>query len=406
MQELSNDAKAILLLTSPLIYRYEKEQSDCLTLDEYNHLTKLLRAKGMRPGDLLVSSGIESVHLEDLTIDPDRINRLLSRGFSLAQLVDIWQKYGVWILTRADKEYPLILKRRMGLQAPAILFGCGAIDLLNRKKFALLSTQRGTQEGKEMAKDIARQAGKSDCTILLGSSPQIDDIAFEEILATSGYACFLFSGELKKKILSSHYVQPLRDKRLVILSTQEPLSRMTQESIPLRNKVTIALSDACFILNAEPTKGDLKTPIEEMLLHVPDVLIYLNEKTFSSRTMEKLCKIGARRWNVQTASTKIPEQVFNPYDGEPIVQDLFSNHRNDDIQNVISSAEFIKNCVEKVLKRVLANRPMAVKEIATNLEINEEQMLLWLRFFQKKGVVCCNEKGFWVSKFLPIDVNH
>lgn len=59
------------------------------------------------------------------SLDPGRIEALLGRGMQLSLAVEKWQARAIWVLSRADDEYPSRLKRRLGSGAPAVLYGCG-----------------------------------------------------------------------------------------------------------------------------------------------------------------------------------------------------------------------------------------------------------------------------------------
>ena len=48
-----------------------------------------------------------------------------------------WQNCGIWIITRADPEYPVRLKKRLGQKAPPILYGAGNKKILNTNAIKL-----------------------------------------------------------------------------------------------------------------------------------------------------------------------------------------------------------------------------------------------------------------------------
>ncbi len=54
-----------------------------------------------------------------------RMEHLLGRGMQLSLAVEKWQARAIWVLSRADDDYPGRLKRSLGSGAPPILYGCG-----------------------------------------------------------------------------------------------------------------------------------------------------------------------------------------------------------------------------------------------------------------------------------------
>ena len=60
-----------------------------------------------------------------MSLDGYRLQRLVGRGFLLSQAIERWQARAIWVVSRADAEYPRHLKARLREDAPAILYGCG-----------------------------------------------------------------------------------------------------------------------------------------------------------------------------------------------------------------------------------------------------------------------------------------
>jgi DNA processing protein len=65
-------------------------------------------------------------------IDEARLQRLLGRGFLLSQVIERWQARAIWVVSRADAEYPRRLKARLREDAPAVLYGCGDMACWSR----------------------------------------------------------------------------------------------------------------------------------------------------------------------------------------------------------------------------------------------------------------------------------
>src|SRR3990172_13309508 len=138
---LSPNTQAILLLTAPLIAGRGEPSSDLLTSCEYKRLARFLRDNKRQPADLLAPDvgGLLGEHQP--LIDIDRFRRLLARGFLLSQAVERWQTRAIWVVSRADVEYPRRLKARLKDDAPPVLYGCGDAAILDTGGLAVVGSR-------------------------------------------------------------------------------------------------------------------------------------------------------------------------------------------------------------------------------------------------------------------------
>jgi DNA processing protein len=109
---ISPNTQAILLLTAPLIAGKNQPSTDILTLGEYKKLARFLRDNQRQPSDFFGSEAKELIEKCSSVIDGVRVERLLRRGFLLSQAIERWQARTIWVMSRADAEYPGTLKAR------------------------------------------------------------------------------------------------------------------------------------------------------------------------------------------------------------------------------------------------------------------------------------------------------
>ena len=110
-----------MLLTAPLITGVEQNPSDLFTPADYRKLELGLAKLNFQPADLLSDDQLELP--PDVSVDLDRIKRLLARGFQLSQAIESWQARAIWIVSTWDSAYPKRLKMRLGSNAPALIYG-------------------------------------------------------------------------------------------------------------------------------------------------------------------------------------------------------------------------------------------------------------------------------------------
>ena len=117
---LSDDTKAILLLTASFNAGSAEPRHLPLSLGDYKHLARKLRELGRKPADLIAPSANDLVAACGAVVEAARLRELLSRGFQMAQAVERWSARAIWVISRADESYPRRWKeRRMpSLSAP------------------------------------------------------------------------------------------------------------------------------------------------------------------------------------------------------------------------------------------------------------------------------------------------
>ena len=103
---LSPNTQAILLLTAPLIAGRGASTPDLLSPGEYKRLARHLREMQRQPADLVSPDAAELLRACQPVIDENRLQRLLGRGFLLSQVIEHWQARAIWVISRADAEYP------------------------------------------------------------------------------------------------------------------------------------------------------------------------------------------------------------------------------------------------------------------------------------------------------------
>ena len=139
--DLSANARAILLLTAPLLAGRNESSAAPLTPGEYRQLARRLKELQREPSDLLESDSRGLLEECQVSLDAQRVERLLGRGFLLSQAVERWRTRAIWVLIRADAEYPRHLKKRLREDAPPILYGCGEASLLNTGGLAVVGSR-------------------------------------------------------------------------------------------------------------------------------------------------------------------------------------------------------------------------------------------------------------------------
>jgi predicted Rossmann fold nucleotide-binding protein DprA/Smf involved in DNA uptake len=166
---VSENTQAILLLTAPLIVGHEAYSSEMLSQGEYNRLEKILQEKQHEPADLLGPEAEEILSQFHSIVDSPRIMRLLGRGFLLSQAIERWHARSIWVISRADLDYPALLKIRLKDAAPVVLYGCGDNSVLNSGGLAIVGSRHVDNDLIEYTETIGRLTAMAGKTVVSGA---------------------------------------------------------------------------------------------------------------------------------------------------------------------------------------------------------------------------------------------
>ena len=294
--EVSDNTKAILLLTAPLIVGKGGDSVKPLTLAEYNKLARGLSEAGRQPADLLETEPSEALPGGHPGLDPRRIRQLIERGFLLSQALERWQARAIWVVSRADAGYPQRLKSRLGAKAPAVLYGCGREELLEQGGLAVVGSRHTSQELLEYAEGLGRLAAAADCAIISGGAKGVDAAAMRGALQEPGGVVGVLTGELESGALNPEYREPLGNGQLALISPYDPKTRFNVGNAMQRNKLIYALADAGLVVDSDDGKGGTWNGAVEQLDKLRLAPIYARAEGPLGAGLKGLLRKGALPW--------------------------------------------------------------------------------------------------------------
>ena len=126
--------------------------------------------------------------LTALGYDPafaDRVRALLEREPALERYLALGAELGIRPVTRVSPDYPPRL-RRLGADAPAVLFCRGDAALLTRPAVALVGSRELTPAGRAFARRVGELAAREGCVLVSGNARGADQCAQKACLAAGG----------------------------------------------------------------------------------------------------------------------------------------------------------------------------------------------------------------------------
>ena len=142
--ELSDDAKAILLLTGELGKKKGSADIKPLTLPQWNRLREHLKGNNKRPKDLFQEKEIVHDVRWGKCNNPskdNKIDRLLDRGSILGTATQRWADVNLWVVTYLDSDYPVRIKKKLPSNHPPLFFGVGNRSLVQRGGLAVVGSR-------------------------------------------------------------------------------------------------------------------------------------------------------------------------------------------------------------------------------------------------------------------------
>ena len=309
--EISENTKAILLLTGQLVRGGGRAGAKPLTAAEYNRLAQWLRNAGKEPADLLSVERHQELHNPPVGIDPVRVGMLLKQWMAVGLAVEYWQKRSIWVMSRADPAYPASLKKRLREQAPALLYGCGSPSLLQGGGLVVEGSRNARERALACARQFGHLAGEAGQTVISGGARGIDRAAMSGALAGGGCAVGVLADHLENAVLNDRHREPLRDGHLTLMSPFDPSVRFHSWNAMARNKVIYALGDAGLVVDTAYGKGGTWSGAVEQLEKLRSVPIYVFVDGETREGIGALQSKGALPWPNPTSPEEMAEILAN-----------------------------------------------------------------------------------------------
>lgn len=424
MDDLSPNTQAILLLTAPLMAGRETASADLLSHSEYKRLARHLREIGRQPFDLVSAEMGEVVRLCGPVIDPDRLNRLLSRGFLLSQVLERWRARAIWVISRADPLYPRRLKSRMRDDAPSILYGCGDVALLDAGGLAVVGSRKIDDDIAVYAASVGELSARAGCAVISGGARGVDQSAARGALGRGGQVIEVLAENLDRAALSRENRRYILDGNLLLVSAYDPSASFNVGHAMQRNKLIYALADVSLVVSSEVNKGGTWAGASEQLDKLRYVPVFVRSTGARSVGLEALGAKGALPWPdpedvpsfrsmivhwgkrpapswkssdaislegsqssqlaiikaVQDSSADIPSDVPNT----PPCNEVAAV-RVPQIDEIVPAEELFATVRGVILK--LLSAPLKDVEIAEALKVSNAQAKAWLQRLGEEGLV-------------------
>jgi len=309
---LTANTQVILMLTAPFLTGRGESAEELLTPAEYRRLALHLRGLQRQPSDLMGDGAAELLNACQTCVPAGRLKKLLGRGFPLSQAVDRWRTRSIWVISRADELYPRRLKNKLREDAPAVLYGCGNLKLLDRGGLAVVGSRHAGPELLAYAHKVGRLSAGAGRAVLSGGARGIDQAAMQGALDGGGMAIGVLADSLERAALARENRTPLMTERLVLVSPYDPGAGFQIGHAMQRNKLVYALADAGLVVSSDYQKGGTWAGAVEQLEKLSFVPVYVRPPAGDDQGMLGLRSRGALVWPEPQGTPAFVALLSNP----------------------------------------------------------------------------------------------
>jgi predicted Rossmann fold nucleotide-binding protein DprA/Smf involved in DNA uptake len=403
--------QAILLLTT----RFSNDSQgkvQPLTAKEWGRFAEWMKSRNLSPDQLMQGRLADAFQgLEDDLITFERLESLMDRGTGLAVALEKWLRSGLWVMTRSDSDYPKLLKRRLGQDSPAVLFGCGNRRLLNGGGLAVIGSRNAGENDLTFSRELGSLAAGSGFSIVSGGARGIDEAAMSGTLEAEGSAVGVLATNLIRACSSAKYRHHLMANNLVLVSPFNPEAGFNVGNAMQRNKYIYCLANAAVAVHSGKSGGTWNGAKEN--LRKRWVPLWVKRTDDKEAGNQQLVESGAK-WISNSIEEIDQEALFEPQEIEKAFSsDLFRNSpKSENVRD--GSSEYISESqgagnvgtkgacdnapddpnptsspslkdlkfydlfLEKIHVCCRAN-PQKPEDLATELEISKAQLNVWLK---------------------------
>ncbi|MEC8057827.1 MAG: DNA-processing protein DprA [Pseudomonadota bacterium] len=388
---VSKSSQAIILLTCYFTKANDSEHKP-LTPIEWGRFAKWLHENQHKPEDLLTCKVKDIlIKWQDPKISSNRLLYLLGRGHSMALNLEKWSRSGLWVITRADSEYPWRLKQRLKQDAPPVLFGCGSKELLNLTGLAVVGSRNASEKDLNYAEIIGSKASLEGIAIVSGGAKGIDESAMLGAINNQGVTIGVMADNLLKQTTSKKWRSALMNGQAVLISPFYPEAGFSTGNAMARNKYIYCLADSSLVVHSG-LKGGTLTGAQENIKKgwVP---IYIKENEGCESANKNLINQGGIPVTNTIDRLKISDffkldLIIDPLTFSNIESsqiDMFSPSPSPSPSDFTNTFNFYNYFLSFLHQE--ASKEFSLEEIIKLSELQKSQVTIWLKLAISEGKI-------------------
>lgn len=183
---------------------------------------------------------------------------LLSRQEQLEYYVNQAKQKNCYPISRISRNYPGILRNRLGVDCPGVLWAKGDCSFLEKPAIALVGSRDLREENLHFAREVGRQAAKQGYVLVSGNARGADRAAQDSCLKNGGQVISIVADSLAKCMDVSGVLYLSEDGFDHSFSTIRALSR---------NRLIHSMGSLTFVAQCSSGRGGTWTGSVQNLRH-------------------------------------------------------------------------------------------------------------------------------------------
>ena len=196
-----------------------------------------------------------------------RIAGLVERATAVAFELDRLEQSGINTLTAFDEHYPNSWLDRLGAKAPPMLHAAGALDLLDTPGLGVVGSRDVSQEGGEVAKEVARLAARRGLPLVSGGARGVDQLAMDAAHEAGGAVVGILAESLSRKLKRPDVRRAVYDGSAVMCTPYSPDAPFSAGNAMGRNKLIYAQAALTVVVASDADTGGTWSGATEALKH-------------------------------------------------------------------------------------------------------------------------------------------
>ena len=261
-----NDNSAILFALCSHIE--EDDRINPLEPREWSGLAKKLMERQLEPKALLQLSSQEirdALELDDAAFE--RLQRLLNREASLAFALNRLGDAGIFVVTRADAQYPKRLKNALGNTCPPLFYYAGELSLLDLAAVGYAGSCSVSEEDLRFTRNTVEKTVQHGFIVVSGGAKGVDSAAETAALELGSAAVSFLSDSMTRKIKAPQNLKALQNQKMLLLSAVNPDAGFHAGTAMMRNRYIYIQSQATIVVKSDYNKGGTWSGAVESMKH-------------------------------------------------------------------------------------------------------------------------------------------